>query len=74
MMFGKKETIVLKIEGMRCVHCQAKVEKALKAATGVTDVSVSLEEATATVTVRAGKTDAAALVAVVKAAGFDATV
>ena len=70
-MFGKKETVVLKIDGMRCVHCQAKVEKALKAAAGVTDVAVSLEDASATVTVRAGKTDAAALAAVVEAAGFN---
>ena len=73
-MFGKKETITLKVEGMHCVHCKAKVENALKAAAGVAAVTVSLEDAAATVTVRAGKTDAAALIAAVEAAGFHAAV
>ena len=37
----------MKIEGMKCVHCKASVEKALSAVQGVTGVSVSLEEKTA---------------------------
>lgn len=73
-MFGKKEIITLKVDGMHCMHCQKRVEDALKAAAGVTGVTVSLEEATATVTVRAGKTDAATLAATVNALGFAASV
>ena len=30
MIFGKKKTIILSIEGMHCAHCSAKVEKVLK--------------------------------------------
>ncbi len=42
--------MVLKIEGMMCPHCQAHVEKALKAVAGVETVEVSLENKCATVT------------------------
>ena len=41
---------VLKIEGMMCAHCQARVENALKAVAGVTAVTVDLEKGTAAVT------------------------
>ncbi|MEG6523474.1 CopZ family metallochaperone [Desulfotomaculum sp. 1211_IL3151] len=34
--------ILLKVEGMSCGHCQAAVEKALKAVAGVADVKVDL--------------------------------
>lgn len=34
--------ILLKVEGMSCGHCQAAVEKALKAVAGVTDAKVDL--------------------------------
>lgn len=37
----------VKIEGMSCGHCSARVEKALKALEGVTDVKVNLEDKTA---------------------------
>lgn len=37
-----KKTI--KIEGMTCGHCSARVEKALKAVDGVTEASVSLKK------------------------------
>ena len=42
--------MVLKIEGMMCGHCRARVEKALKAVAGVETVEISLEHKTATVT------------------------
>lgn len=48
--------MVLKIEGMMCGHCQARVEKALKAVAGVETVEVSLENKTATVTGNADPT------------------
>ncbi len=41
----------LDIEGMMCAHCQAHVQKALEGVEGVTQVSVSLEENQATLTV-----------------------
>ena len=41
---------VLDVEGMMCAHCQAHVQKALEEIAGVTEVNVSLEEKTATVT------------------------
>ena len=37
----------MKIEGMKCMHCKANVEKALAAVPGVTGAEVSLEEKTA---------------------------
>lgn len=43
-------TITLHVEGMMCKHCQARVEKALTEVAGVTNVEVSLENKTATVT------------------------
>ncbi len=35
------------IEGMKCMHCKASVEKALQAVPGVTAAEVDLEAATA---------------------------
>ena len=58
---------VLKIEGMMCAHCQARVENALKAVAGVTAVTVDLEKGTAAVT---GQADAAALSKAVTDAGY----
>ena len=42
--------MTLKIEGMMCKHCQARVEKALKAVPGAEAVTVDLEAKTAEVT------------------------
>ncbi|MBP3413347.1 MAG: heavy-metal-associated domain-containing protein [Oscillospiraceae bacterium] len=39
----------LKIEGMMCPHCKARVEKVLQAIPGVESVIVNLEGKTATV-------------------------
>lgn len=49
----KEDLIMTKkiiIEGMMCEHCTGRVEKALRAVSGVTDVVMSLEEKSATVT------------------------
>ncbi|WP_196594435.1 heavy metal translocating P-type ATPase [Pectinatus sottacetonis] len=46
--------IVIMIEGMSCGHCTARVETALRAVNGVTDVKVSLEEKNAVVSVKDG--------------------
>ena len=40
---------VLDVEGMMCAHCQAHVQKALEGISGVTEVTVDLEQKTATV-------------------------
>lgn len=37
------------VEGMKCMHCKANVEKALKNVPGVTEASVDLEAKTATI-------------------------
>lgn len=60
----------LKIEGMSCGHCTAAVEKALRAVSGVTDVSVDLASKTAKVTASGAPSDAA-LTAAVEDAGYD---
>ena len=44
------QTMLLKIEGMMCPHCQAHVEKALQAVAGVEQVVVDLQGKCATVT------------------------
>ncbi len=41
--------IILKVEGMMCVHCKARVEKALLAVPGTATVTVDLETKTASV-------------------------
>lgn len=69
MLFAK-EVITFHVEDMHCAHCAAKVVSALKAVKGVKKAEVSLEEKTATVTVRAGKVDEKTLKNAVKEAGF----
>ncbi len=59
--------MVLKIEGMTCMHCKMSVEKALKGIPGVTSARVDLAGKQATV---AGSTDKAAMAKAVADAGF----
>lgn len=58
---------VLKVEGMMCQHCQARVQKALEAVDGVQSVVVNLEEKTATVTMEKDVKPSALIQAVVDA-------
>ena len=67
----KTETIVFPVRGMSCTHCSARVEKALSKVRGVDTVSVSLEDAQATVTGRAGKISREALREAIVAAGYE---
>ncbi|MCM1043466.1 MAG: heavy metal translocating P-type ATPase [Corallococcus sp.] len=53
----KMATKTIAIEGMMCGHCTARVEKALKAISGVRSVEVSLENKNATVMCDGGVTD-----------------
>ena len=50
--FGKEKTMekTLTIEGMMCMHCEARVKKALEAIDGVESAAVSHEAGTAVVT------------------------
>jgi Cu+-exporting ATPase len=63
-------TVALRIGGMTCASCVARVERALRAVPGVTDVAVNL--ATETATVHATAVQPATLRAAVEAAGYDA--
>ena len=62
-------TIRLKITGMTCNHCVASVKKALESVTGAESVEVTLEPGGAAIK---GSADTDALIAAVKAAGYDA--
>lgn len=64
-------TKTISIEGMHCQHCVAAVTEALKAVSGVTSVSVSLEHNNAVV--EGAGLDDAALKAAVEDTGFDVT-
>ena len=64
-------TKTIKIEGMMCPHCQARVEKALNALEGVTAV-VDLEAGTAAVTLTGAVSDEALRQAVTDA-GYEVT-
>ena len=48
-MFGKNK-ITMKIEGMMCGHCEARVKQTLEAVEGVAKADVSHEKGTAIVT------------------------
>ena len=63
---------VIHIEGMMCKHCSAAVSNALKGVDGVSDVSVSLEEKTALVTLLKDVSDSV-LKDAVTAADFEVT-
>lgn len=58
---------VLKIEGMTCIHCKMRVEKALNGVPGVTGALVDLPKNQAVVS---GSADQAAMAEAVHEAGF----
>jgi len=58
---------VLKIEGMTCMHCKMRVEKALKGVPGVTSVKVDVADKQAVV---AGSAEQAVMAKAVAAAGY----
>ena len=47
----------LKVEGMMCGHCEARVKKALEALEQVTEAKVSHEDGTAVVSLKADVAD-----------------
>ncbi len=68
----KSMTKVMTIEGMMCAHCTGRVQKALEAVPGVSGVTMSLEEKTATVEM-AGEVTDRELTGAVKEAGYEVT-
>ncbi len=58
---------ILKIEGMTCMHCKMRVEKAIKGVPGVTGVQVDLAKKEAVVT---GPADQAVMAKAVADAGY----
>lgn len=67
MLFSKKKTLTLKIDGMHCEKCQAKVEAALKSAGAKAAVDLKLGRASVTCP---EKLDADVLVKAIEALGF----
>ena len=64
-------SVTLRIDGMTCAACVARVERALTAVPGVTAAAVNMATDRAEVT---GTADPAALIRAVEKAGYDATV
>ena len=58
------------IDGMKCMHCKASVEKALTSVPGVSAAEVNLEEKTAVIRMDTEVEDQA-LMNAVKAKGFE---
>ena len=54
---NKTMTKTMKIEGMMCGHCEARVKKALEAVAGVSEAGVSHENGTAVVTLSEAVSD-----------------
>jgi copper chaperone CopZ len=71
MTASAENTVVLKVEGMTCGHCVARGQKALDAASGVQEATVDLQSGSAEIRFGA-ETDAAKLIGVVEAAGYNA--
>ena len=61
-------TTVLKVEGMMCPHCKARVESVCKAVPGATDAVVDLQAKQVTVT---GDAAADALKKAITDAGYE---
>ncbi|MBW8305172.1 MAG: cadmium-translocating P-type ATPase [Brevundimonas sp.] len=67
-----ERTVELKIGGMTCASCVGRVERALKAVSGVLDASVNLATERAAVRVLEGAADMRALTDAVAGAGYTA--
>ena len=70
-MFNSTTKSEIKISGMSCAHCIARVEKSLKDVDGVKEVKVDLESGKATVKYNPKKVEPSKLEEAVKEAGYD---
>jgi len=66
------EPIRLRVEGMTCGSCVARVERALESVPGVRQARVNLTTETATIDLSGVATPRAALIEAVRSAGYDA--
>jgi copper chaperone len=66
--------VKLRVSGMTCGHCQAKVEKALKGVSGVYSAVIDLPDGEAEVDFEDDSVTTQQLVAAVVKAGYGATV
>jgi len=66
------ERVVLPVSGMTCAACQSRVQRTLSKTPGVTDASVNLMLANATVTFDPTVTSPEALVERIRSTGYDA--
>ncbi|GAA6208642.1 heavy metal translocating P-type ATPase [Cognatishimia sp. WU-CL00825] len=71
---AKPEHVTLAIQGMSCASCVGRVDKALAAAEGVSEVSVNLATETATIHYLPNATSPTLLAKVADAAGYPATI
>jgi len=62
----------IEVTGMTCNHCVMKVEKVLKAVSGVKSASVNLESKLAVVEYESGTVDTEKLLSAVKNSGYEA--
>ena len=70
MLFSNKYITEIKVEGMTCRHCKAKVVEAIEAIEGVKKVKVDLE--TGKVIITSKETlDIAVIITMVAEAGFN---
>ncbi|OPY21494.1 MAG: putative copper-exporting P-type ATPase A [Methanomethylovorans sp. PtaU1.Bin093] len=65
---------IININGMMCGHCQATVEKAIKAVKGVKNVKVDLEKKQAAVEYDDAATDMSKIKKAVTDAGYEVVV
>lgn len=70
MLFGKSETVKIKVGGMHCMHCVGRVESAATALRGVKKAVASLESGELTVEFAAGKVSAEDIKEAIIKAGF----
>ncbi len=68
----EEKTIELDIEGMTCASCVGRVEKALKAVSGVSEASVNLATERATIRVASNAASTATLGEAIRRAGYTA--
>ena len=71
MLFSKKIEKTLKVDGMKCPHCKAKIETALKAVDGVKKVDADVATKIVKITLKT-EVDYDVLISAVQNAGFDA--
>lgn len=71
-MDATNEPIRLRVEGMTCGSCVARVERALESVPGVRQARVNLTTETATIDLSGAGTPRAALIEAVRSAGYDA--